>query len=54
MKLIPGIIAVLAFLLTGITPVAQVKMVDAPGLTVKDMNASVKFYSEVLGFKKNK
>ena len=52
MKLFPGIIAVLAFLLTGITPVAQVKVVDAPGLTVKDMNASVKFYSEVLGFKK--
>ena len=52
MKLFPGIIAVLAFLLAGITPVAQVKMVDAPGLTVKDMNASVKFYSEVLGFKK--
>ncbi|OQP57236.1 glyoxalase [Niastella vici] len=31
---------------------AQVKQVDAIGFTVKDMNRSVKFYSEVLGFKK--
>lgn len=52
MKLFPGVISVLTFLLTGIIPVAQVKMVDAPGITVKDMNASVKFYSEALGFKK--
>ena len=31
---------------------AQVKKVEAIGMTVKDMNRSVKFYSEVLGFKK--
>lgn len=31
---------------------AQVKKVDAIGMTVRDMNTSVKFYSEVLGFKK--
>jgi len=31
---------------------AQVKKVDAIGITVKDMNQSVKFYQEVLGFKK--
>lgn len=31
---------------------AQVTRVDAIGITVKDMNRSVKFYSEVLGFKK--
>ncbi len=32
--------------------IAQVKKVDVPGFTVKDMNTSVKFYCEVLGFKK--
>lgn len=31
---------------------AQVTRVDAVGITVKDMNRSVKFYQEVLGFKK--
>ncbi|HRH50602.1 MAG TPA: VOC family protein [Panacibacter sp.] len=31
---------------------AQVKKVGAIGFTVKDMNTSVKFYSEVLGFEK--
>src|SRR5215470_17997608 len=31
---------------------AQVKRVDAIGITVSEMNRSVKFYSEVLGFKK--
>lgn len=31
---------------------AQVIKVDAVGITVKDMNRSVKFYQEVLGFKK--
>lgn len=34
------------------TLTAQVKKVGAIGITVKDMNISVKFYSEVLGFKK--
>ena len=31
---------------------AQVKKVDAIGITVSEMSRSVKFYSEVLGFKK--
>ena len=31
---------------------AQVTKVDAIGITVKDMNRSVKFYQDVLGFKK--
>ncbi len=31
---------------------AQVKKVEAIGMTVKDMNRSVKFYHEVLGFQK--
>jgi catechol 2,3-dioxygenase-like lactoylglutathione lyase family enzyme len=31
---------------------AQVKMIGTIGITVKDMNTSLKFYSEVLGFKK--
>jgi catechol 2,3-dioxygenase-like lactoylglutathione lyase family enzyme len=31
---------------------AQVKKVEAIGITVSDMSSSVKFYSEVLGFKK--
>jgi catechol 2,3-dioxygenase-like lactoylglutathione lyase family enzyme len=31
--------------------VAQTKSVDAVSITVKDMNRSVKFYSDVLGFK---
>lgn len=34
------------------TAFAQVKSVGPIGITVKDMNTSVKFYSEVLGFKK--
>lgn len=36
---------------TGIS-YAQVNRVDAAGITVKEMNRSVKFYTEVLGFKK--
>jgi len=31
---------------------AQVKKTDAIGITVKDMNRSVKFYQDVIGFKK--
>jgi catechol 2,3-dioxygenase-like lactoylglutathione lyase family enzyme len=31
---------------------AQVKKVDVIGITVSDMNRSIRFYSEVLGFKK--
>lgn len=37
---------------SAITLSAQVKRVGAIGFTVKDMNASIRFYSEVLGFKK--
>ena len=52
MKLFPGILAGFVFLSLNTAVVAQVKRVDAPGITVKNMNASIKFYSEVLGFKK--
>ena len=31
---------------------AQTKQVETIGITVKEMNRSVKFYSEVIGFKK--
>lgn len=31
---------------------AQITKIDATGFTVRDMNTSVKFYTEVLGFKK--
>jgi len=34
------------------TGFSQVKKVDAIGITVRDMDRAVKFYSEVLGFKK--
>src|SRR6516164_9728339 len=43
----------LVFLFLGLIHVqAQVKKVDAISITVSNMNRSVKFYSEVLGFKK--
>lgn len=47
-------ILVLLNLLLAISVVsfAQVIKVGTPGITVKDMNAAVKFYSEVLGFQK--
>ncbi len=51
MKFFPGILTGFAFLFNT-TLFAQVEKVDAPGITVKDMNTSIKFYSEVLGFKK--
>lgn len=44
-----SILILLSF--TGVTQ-AQVTKVEAIGITVKDMNRSVRFYSEVLGFKK--
>jgi len=41
-----------ALLLVILSSSAQVKKVEAIGITVSDMNRSIKFYSEVLGFKK--
>jgi catechol 2,3-dioxygenase-like lactoylglutathione lyase family enzyme len=43
---------VFALLLFSARSFAQVKSIGPIGITVKDMNTSVKFYSEVLGFKK--
>jgi catechol 2,3-dioxygenase-like lactoylglutathione lyase family enzyme len=40
------------FLYCGNTALAQIKKIDAIGITVKDMNRSVQFYETVLGFKK--
>lgn len=42
----------LVSLVIGVQAYAQVTGVGAIGITVKDMNRSVKFYEEVLGFKK--
>jgi catechol 2,3-dioxygenase-like lactoylglutathione lyase family enzyme len=42
----------IAVLLFSISSFGQVTEVGAVGITVKDMNTSVKFYTEVLGFKK--
>jgi catechol 2,3-dioxygenase-like lactoylglutathione lyase family enzyme len=42
----------LIILLTALSLTAQIKKVEAIGITVNEMNRSVKFYSEVLGFKK--
>jgi catechol 2,3-dioxygenase-like lactoylglutathione lyase family enzyme len=39
-------------LLVSTVLLSQVTKVDAIGITVKDMNTSLKFYTEVLGFKK--
>lgn len=53
MKSLLKFVSVLLLLTISISRVnAQVKKVGAIGITVKDMNTSVKFYSEVLGFKK--
>ena len=52
MKIFQALLNGFAFLFLTTTNFAQVKKVDAPGVTVKDMNTSIKFYSEVLGFKK--
>lgn len=46
------IIFVLILLLTFGLSHAQVNRIDAIGITVSEMNRSVKFYSEVLGFRK--
>lgn len=45
-------VSVLILLLFTAVTRAQVTRVEAIGITVKDMNRSVRFYSEVLGFKK--
>jgi catechol 2,3-dioxygenase-like lactoylglutathione lyase family enzyme len=45
------LVSVILFLVL-ITTQAQIIKVDAIGITVKEMDRSVKFYSEVLGFKK--
>ena len=40
------------FFMVFLSSLAQVKKVETIGITVNDMSRSVKFYSEVLGFKK--
>lgn len=45
-------LVVFALLFFPISSFAQVKSIGSIGVTVKDMNTSVKFYSVVLGFKK--
>ena len=52
MRFFKSAIVAIAFILLSTAIVAQVKKVDAPGITVRDMNTALKFYSEVLGFKK--
>jgi catechol 2,3-dioxygenase-like lactoylglutathione lyase family enzyme len=44
--------AIIKALLISSLALAQVTKVEAIGITVKDMNQSLKFYTEVLGFKK--
>ncbi len=46
-----GLIAILASCVHS-TAFSQIVKVDAIGITVKDLNRSVKFYTDVLGFKK--
>jgi catechol 2,3-dioxygenase-like lactoylglutathione lyase family enzyme len=46
------IIILVSFIVFNSAIVAQVTAVDAIGITVKEMDRSVKFYTEVLGFKK--
>jgi len=43
---------IIATLLAGLASISQVRKVGAVGITVSEMNRSVSFYSEVLGFKK--
>ena len=49
MKFLSVLITSISFLFFSIIIFGQVKRVVAPGITVKDMNTSVKFYSEVVG-----
>lgn len=46
------IINVFVFVFFSVACFAQIKKVGAIGITVKDMNVSVRFYNEVLGFTK--
>ena len=46
--------AIVKALLISSLALAQVTKVESIGITVKDMNQSLKFYTQVLGFKKNK
>src|ERR1044071_3373827 len=46
------IVLLIAFIVFYSAITAQVTAVDAIGITVKEMDRSVKFYTEVLGFKK--
>lgn len=42
----------LTFAVSVLQGFAQVRKVEAPGMTVRDMNTSLKFYTQVLGFEK--
>jgi catechol 2,3-dioxygenase-like lactoylglutathione lyase family enzyme len=46
------VILIIVFIVFNSSIIAQVTTVDAIGITVKEMDRSVKFYTEVLGFKK--
>jgi catechol 2,3-dioxygenase-like lactoylglutathione lyase family enzyme len=46
------VILIIVFIVFNSAIIAQVTTVDAIGITVKEMDRSVKFYTEVLGFKK--
>ena len=46
------VFALIKAVLISIVTLSQVTKVEAVGITVKDMNRSLKFYTEVLGFKK--
>ena len=47
-----SVILLIAFIVFNSAIIAQVTSVDAIGITVKEMDRSVKFYTEVLGFNK--
>jgi len=51
-KTILKTISIVIFLLVSIYSFAQVTKIEAVGMTVRDMNRSIKFYTEVLGFRK--
>ena len=51
-KIFPNCVCFLIFLVANVTGYAQINKVESVGMTVRDMDRSVKFYSEALGFKK--